>query len=180
MVNRFGRKVRTSTKLHCNGADKPIQASKNSIEARARQPYRNHPICHGKRDALSSRLPHPFCFCRLRVFARSTLDQRGEQFLPSQYPVHSRSQPDPRRRSPWNTCRLETVRICPVSHRRLARLNVIDRFAGLDPSLARSHSHFFARTDALRQEKSDVNITCDQAVPSSSGVAHWRAPDRSL
>jgi hypothetical protein len=39
---------------------------------------------------------------------------------------------------------------------------------------------FFARMDALRQEKSDVDMTFDQAVPSSGGVAHFCAPDPSL
>ena len=38
----------------------------------------------------------------------------------------------------------------------------------------------FSRMDALHQEKSDVEMTCDPAVPSSSGVAQLRAPDPSL
>jgi len=38
-------------KIQLDGADNPIQLSKNSTEAGMRQPYRNHPICHGKIEA---------------------------------------------------------------------------------------------------------------------------------
>ena len=157
--------------------------SKNFTEARARQPYRNHPSYRREIDA-------PF-FCGIAsafkgcgFFGRFTFDAHGElrrsHFLPE--PIRVLAQPS----------RLRAA--FPVEHipsRNYAN-SVLFRtddsrtgmlFVGLPASTPLwlvPAAMFFALMDALRQENLDVDMTCDQAVPPASRVAHLRAPDPSL